>query len=225
MCTLASAELYDPATGVWTATGSMAQDRSRHSAALLSNGLVLVAGGVGEFDGFLTEAELYDSGTGTWSVTGSMNHARADHPSILLPSGMVLVAGGGTPFAVNSAELYDTGIVTATQVSGRAAIEGQGDAATFNFHAKSGDRPSGSLTFNDPAAGISIARAKIRILTFNGNSADLSGIARLGNGTRVSYTVSVADNSPDGSSDSFTISLSNGYSAGRTLTSGNIVVQ
>ena len=85
--------------------------------------------------------------------------------------------------------------------------------------------PKGSLSFNDSAAGVAIARANIRTLTFNGNSADLGGTTRLEDGSRVIFSVSVAVNSPDGSSDSFTISLSNGYSAGGTLTNGDIRTQ
>jgi hypothetical protein len=114
---------------------------------------------------------------------------------------------------------------TATSVNGIGSIDGQGDSATFNFHAKSGDRPTGSLSFSDPAAGITISKAKIRTLSFNGNSAELTGTARLGDGTRVSYSVSVVDNTSDGSTDTFSISLSNGYSANGTLTSGDIKIQ
>jgi len=114
----------------------------------------------------------------------------------------------------------------ATSVNGSGSIDGQGDQATFNFHASQpGDRPSGSLTFNDAAAGIAISRARVRTLTFNGNSADFGGTARLGDGARVTYSVSVTDNSSDGTSDTFTISLSNGYSAGGALTSGDISIQ
>ena len=58
---LASAELYDPATGMWTVTGSMAAARRFHTATLLPNGQVLVAGGVNFIDGFLASAELYES--------------------------------------------------------------------------------------------------------------------------------------------------------------------
>src|SRR5256885_1375970 len=81
-----------PATGTWKLTGSMHVARYGHTATLLKNGKVLVAGGSGTT---LTSAELYDPTTGKWSLTGSLNVARRfDSPSILLPNGKVLVAGG-----------------------------------------------------------------------------------------------------------------------------------
>jgi choline dehydrogenase-like flavoprotein len=60
---LSSAELYNPATGTWTATGSLTTARDGHTATLLPNGKVLVAVGNG-LSGVLSSAELYDVGLG-----------------------------------------------------------------------------------------------------------------------------------------------------------------
>jgi N-acetylneuraminic acid mutarotase len=108
------AEIYDPSTGTWMATGNLNDDLGYETATLLNNGQVLIAGGIDD-NGTISTAELYDPSSGTWTNTGSMANARANHTATLLPSGQVLVAGGGNGSnGINSAELYNPGTGTWT---------------------------------------------------------------------------------------------------------------
>jgi Galactose oxidase, central domain len=111
---IAWADLYDPATRKWSATGTMSISREDHSSVLLTSGQLLAIGGTTvDFNGVtVASAELYDSSTGSWTTTGSMLQGRERFTATLLQNGQVLVAGGDYYDGVNAGfltecELYD----------------------------------------------------------------------------------------------------------------------
>lgn len=111
---LASAELYDPATGSFLGTNAMAEGRTNHTAVALSEHEVLVVGGSGgeRGDAALATAEVFNAREGSWTDTEALTDARTGSTATLLGDGHVLVAGGelvqgGTRRSLSSAELFD----------------------------------------------------------------------------------------------------------------------
>jgi len=145
---LAVAEVYDPAAGTWTGTGNLHTARFGHSAALLADGSVLVAGGSAVRSGqsltALRSAERWDPDTGAWTEVDPMSDARTGHPAVVLGSGKVLVAGGSVPTgrdtdaALAFCELYDpatgswapTGSLTVPRARHQATPVGTGVLVT-----------------------------------------------------------------------------------------------
>jgi hypothetical protein len=156
-----TAELYDPATGIWSFTASLNIDRSLHTATLLQNGKVLIAGGtdgllidIGEYVP-LASAELYDQTNGSWSVTGRLNLARNLHTATLLSTGKVLAATG---YSTDSAELYDqetgtwsfTGSLNATRVAHTATLLPSGEVLVVSGARAELYDPTGVATVTPP---------------------------------------------------------------------------
>ena len=138
--TLSTAELYDPAAGVFTSTGPMTVQRIYFTATLLNGGKVLVAGGD---NNNLASAEVYDPGSGTFTATGAMVLVRYQHTATLLTSGQVLIAGGnGTD---KRSELYDPASGT---FSARTALQESRAAGTATLLSNGSVLVAGGTTDN-----------------------------------------------------------------------------
>ncbi len=109
---LQGAELYDPGSGdpsqgTWSTTGALTTARREHAATLLTDGTVLVTGGLGTGNLYLQSAELYDPGAGTWSSVNALFAPLKRHTSTVLNDGRVLVTGGHNSTGVlNTVQLY-----------------------------------------------------------------------------------------------------------------------
>src|SRR5258706_16411522 len=129
---LQSAEIYDPASGLWTATGSLAAGRWRHQMMLLSDGRVLVAGGR-QSSAVLGSAEIYDPATGVFNPAGTLVTARQDFTATLLRNGpMLLAAGQGITGILNAPELFTPNHPAIAHVQPRFPAAHKGSPVDFD---------------------------------------------------------------------------------------------
>jgi hypothetical protein len=141
----------------------MSEHRASHTATLLTDGRVLIAGGFttdqnGREQEYLRSAEVFDPRTGKFSLTGEMTYSRAGHRAALLRNGLVLVVGGfGAMGVLSSAELFDPVAETFIPIGNMAARRG-GFTATLLIDGRvlicgGGDREVGATAeIYDPAS-------------------------------------------------------------------------
>jgi hypothetical protein len=131
-CNTGDAHNSTAAAGSISVTNSMGTARAAHTATLLANGKVLIAGGMESETNTLSTAELYDPGDGRFHSAGNMTTKRVGHKAVLLRTGKVLILGGSNreDGALDSAELYDpaTGTFSPT---GNMKEKGAGNEATL----------------------------------------------------------------------------------------------
>ncbi|GAB2491100.1 hypothetical protein GCM10027082_47750 [Comamonas humi] len=110
------AELYDPATGLWSPAGTLPPGTGGISpgATLLPSGQVLLTGGFDPISAAHASSQLYDPVANAWTSAPPLTTARGLHASVLLPMGHVLAVGGldntGAGVPLSSAERYDPGL-------------------------------------------------------------------------------------------------------------------
>jgi hypothetical protein len=156
-----TAELYDFIGATVTPTGNMTASRYSHAATLLTDGMVLITGGVGYSNNFLflgglASAELYDTSTGKFTATGNMTTRRAGQTATLLNDGRVLISGGsqfqsgsvGPPGGLSGAELYTPAEAVPAPALFSTWGDGKGQGAVW--HAQTGQTANAD---NPAAAG------------------------------------------------------------------------
>ena len=167
----ATSERFDPKTGRFTPSGTMAVGRSSHTAVPLPDGRVLVTGGWTR-NGVTASAEVYDPATGRFSPAGQMTTPRSDHAAVMLPNNRILFIGGeqATQEGLASVEFYDprdrafhaAGTLTVPRLSHAVFLQPEGRVLVVGGRSGRGQILD-STELYDPATGRSTPTGKLRV--------------------------------------------------------------
>jgi hypothetical protein len=208
----ATAELYDPATGAFSATGPMSTPRVPalpNSMVALQDGRMLVAGGKDDNCTALSSAELYDPGAGTWSLTGSMAYERDNAMAVALANGQVLVSGG---YAASAIEC--SGVTSAAQASAELYDPSNGTFAIAGSPLS--PRAAGAITLMSNGSALLVDGEDF------GNS-PYNGTAEVYDPTSDGGTFSAAGTPPGPAGYAFAYALPSGRILVKTLDTGGVV--
>jgi N-acetylneuraminic acid mutarotase len=231
---IAPAELYNPTGTWWAPAGQLAVPRDAHTATLLGNGQVLVAGGVAQTGYYASISELYNPATNVWSAAPGLATPRSNHTASLLPNGNVLVVGGNSSVGTSlaSAELYNpvsnTWSAAASLATARvvhtATILANGDVLVVGGSAYDGTLLASAELYDpvantwSPAGTLATARAyHTATLLSNGSVLVAGGISSCSTCSESIYLVSAELYNPATNSWSTVAAMSIGR-AGHTAT-------
>jgi hypothetical protein len=171
---LASAEVFNPATGAFTPVGDMGVPRVRAFAAPLPDGRVLVAGGN---DGAtrLASAEAFNPATNGFTPVGDMETDRARAAAAPLLDGRVLIVGGTNGAPLSSAAVFDP-------VSNSFSAAGLGAMSTARQAPAAAPLPDGRVLIAGGvyAEGVGGYQASAEVFDPASNSFSSAGIGAMG---------------------------------------------